>query len=158
MCVSYSKNLYMRCFLNPEGDKWYRVALPDVGKQLASFSTSRIQGTDLRPCPSISALSPSPPIPEQRLLAMLSRQAISAALRSSAPRSAIGRTATAIPHIRSYAQPASSPDTKPPVAVYGLDGTYASALVSPYYPSSLQKPRFESSEPSMLSVLLKTKS
>lgn len=60
---------------------------------------------------------------------MLSRQAVSAAFRSSAPRSAVGRTANAIPHIRSYAQPASSPDTKPPVAVYGLDGTYASALV-----------------------------
>ncbi|MCJ1246290.1 ATP synthase F0 subcomplex subunit OSCP atp5 [Trapelia coarctata] len=59
---------------------------------------------------------------------MLSRQAVSAAFRSSVPRTAVGRTATAISHIRTYAQPASSLDTKPPVAVYGLDGTYASAL------------------------------
>ncbi|KAL8764888.1 MAG: hypothetical protein Q9209_007836 [Squamulea sp. 1 TL-2023] len=29
---------------------------------------------------------------------------------------------------RAYAQAAALPDTKPPVAVYGLDGTYASAL------------------------------
>ena len=60
---------------------------------------------------------------------MLSKQVITAAIRSSAPRTAVGRMAPAIHHIRSYAQPASSPDTKPPVAVYGLDGTYASALV-----------------------------
>lgn len=30
---------------------------------------------------------------------------------------------------RSYAQAAAVQDTKPPVALFGLDGTYASALV-----------------------------
>lgn len=33
--------------------------------------------------------------------------------------------------IRSYATPAAA-DVKPPVALYGLDGTYASALVRGY--------------------------
>lgn len=31
--------------------------------------------------------------------------------------------------LRGYAQAAAVQDTKPPVAVFGLDGTYASALV-----------------------------
>ncbi|KAL8969947.1 MAG: hypothetical protein Q9183_001753 [Haloplaca sp. 2 TL-2023] len=56
---------------------------------------------------------------------MMSRQA----------RSAIGRRAAHInaqqslpANLRSYAQVATAQDTKPPVAVFGLDGTYASAL------------------------------
>ena len=51
-------------------------------------------------------------------------------------RSAIGRRAAHInaqqslpANLRSYAQVATAQDTKPPVAVFGLDGTYASALV-----------------------------
>jgi hypothetical protein len=61
---------------------------------------------------------------------MLSRQTVSAAFRMNIPRSSARQAATAIPHIRTYANPVSQADTKPPVAVYGLDGTYASALVS----------------------------
>lgn len=32
---------------------------------------------------------------------------------------------------RGYAAPAQAANTKPPVPLYGLDGTYASALVCP---------------------------
>lgn len=32
-------------------------------------------------------------------------------------------------NLRGYAQAAAVQDTKPPVALFGLDGTYASALV-----------------------------
>ncbi|MCJ1432972.1 ATP synthase F0 subcomplex subunit OSCP atp5 [Xylographa pallens] len=60
---------------------------------------------------------------------MFSRQVISGALRSNASRGIISRAGAALPSARSYATPASSVDSKPPVAVYGLDGTYASALV-----------------------------
>ncbi|MCJ1391494.1 ATP synthase F0 subcomplex subunit OSCP atp5 [Xylographa bjoerkii] len=59
---------------------------------------------------------------------MFSRQVISGALRSNASRGVITRAGAALPSARSYATPASSTDSKPPVAVYGLDGTYASAL------------------------------
>lgn len=54
------------------------------------------------------------------------------AANTSATRVTIARRAAAQPAIRSYATPASSADTKPPVALYGLDGTYASALVRPF--------------------------
>ncbi|KFX94711.1 hypothetical protein V490_04234 [Pseudogymnoascus sp. VKM F-3557] len=50
------------------------------------------------------------------------------AANTSATRVTIARRAAAQPAIRSYATPASSADTKPPVALFGLDGTYASAL------------------------------
>jgi F-type H+-transporting ATPase subunit O len=54
---------------------------------------------------------------------MFSSRAIVRVARSaaSAPR------AFAAPAIRTYA--ASAQDSKPPVALYGLDGTYAGALV-----------------------------
>ncbi|KAI0124887.1 ATP synthase delta subunit-domain-containing protein [Xylariales sp. AK1849] len=52
---------------------------------------------------------------------MLSRQAFRAA-RAAAPRRTIARTA-----VRSYAA-AATQDVKPPIALYGLDGTYATAL------------------------------
>jgi hypothetical protein len=52
---------------------------------------------------------------------MLPRSAFRA-VRASAPRQAIARTV-----VRGYA--ASTQDVKPPIAVYGLDGTYATALV-----------------------------
>jgi len=48
-----------------------------------------------------------------------------AAVRRTAPRTAI----------RTYAAPAGE-NTKPPIALYGLDGTYASALVSYKTPES----------------------
>lgn len=60
---------------------------------------------------------------------MFSSRAILRATRAAAPsRIAVSRAAVA-PQIRSYATPAAQ-DSKPPVALYGLDGTYASALVS----------------------------
>jgi len=49
--------------------------------------------------------------------ARLMRPAFAAA-RRTAPRTAV----------RTYAAPAAA-DTKPPVALFGLDGTYANALV-----------------------------
>jgi len=39
------------------------------------------------------------------------------------------------PAFRTYAQ--AAPDSKPPVALYGLDGTYASSLVGHQLPKFL---------------------
>lgn len=61
--------------------------------------------------------SPSPPRP-----AMLSRQALRS-LRAAAPQRTLARSS-----VRSYAA-AAAQDVKPPVSIYGLDGTYATALV-----------------------------
>ena len=56
---------------------------------------------------------------------MLSRQ-----MRTFLLRAARGNTQrTLSANLRGYAQAAAVQDTKPPVAVFGLDGTYASALV-----------------------------
>jgi len=46
------------------------------------------------------------------------------AMRVPAPRASIAQFAS----IRNYATPASPASTKPPVALFGVDGTYASAL------------------------------
>lgn len=54
---------------------------------------------------------------------MLSRQALLRSARAAAPSRAIASQA------RFYAAPAASESVKPPVALFGLDGTYASALV-----------------------------
>lgn len=54
---------------------------------------------------------------------MLSRQALRS-LRAAAPQRTFAR-----PSVRSYAAAASAQEVKPPVSVYGLDGTYATALV-----------------------------
>jgi len=58
---------------------------------------------------------------------MLSRQVRVIASRAGASRGSVTQGAVASSFRRAYAQ-ASEPDTKPPVAVFGLDGTYASAL------------------------------
>jgi len=59
---------------------------------------------------------------------MLSSRAILRATRAAASqRVAVPRT-IASSQIRSYAAPAAV-DSKPPKALYGLDGTYATALV-----------------------------
>lgn len=55
---------------------------------------------------------------------MLSRRLFAHAVRSGVPRAPIAA-------VRTYATPASGPSTKPPVALFGIDGTYASALVRP---------------------------
>lgn len=60
---------------------------------------------------------------------MLSRRAFIEAARLSATRSAIGARAVAGPAYRTFATPTAPANPKPPVALYGLDGTYASALV-----------------------------
>ncbi|EGS23876.1 mitochondrial ATP synthase subunit 5-like protein [Thermochaetoides thermophila DSM 1495] len=53
---------------------------------------------------------------------MFSRQAVLRAARSAAPqRALLGQT-------RSFAAPASADKVKPPVTLFGLDGTYATAL------------------------------
>lgn len=57
---------------------------------------------------------------------MLSRQTRPVILRAAARRNA---QPTLPANLRAYAQAAAVQDTKPPVAVYGLDGTYANALV-----------------------------
>lgn len=59
---------------------------------------------------------------------MFSSRALTSAARIAAPRTPI---ATRVAATRAYAQAAapSSSQTKPPVALFGIDGTYASALV-----------------------------
>lgn len=55
---------------------------------------------------------------------MLSRQSLLRAVRTAAP-----RQSAILSQTRAFASPASGSDqVKPPVAVYGLDGTYATAL------------------------------
>jgi len=64
---------------------------------------------------------------------MLSSRAILRATRAAAPqRSAVSNIAAS--QIRGYATPAV--DAKPPIALYGLDGTYASALYTAAVKSS----------------------
>lgn len=67
---------------------------------------------------------------------MLSSRAILRVARASASQRVAAPRVLAASQIRSYAAPApapaaGSPDSKPPVALYGLDGTYATALVRP---------------------------
>jgi hypothetical protein len=61
---------------------------------------------------------------------MLSRSAFRA-VRAAAPQRTVARAA-----VRNYAA-AATQDAKPPIAVYGLDGTYASALVRRPSPSAI---------------------
>lgn len=56
---------------------------------------------------------------------MFSRQAVLRAARSAAPQRAIQAQA------RTYAAAASNEKVKAPVSLFGLDGTYATALVRP---------------------------
>jgi F-type H+-transporting ATPase subunit O len=59
---------------------------------------------------------------------MFSSRALTTAFRAATPRAPIAARVAAT---RSYAAAAapSSAQTKPPVALFGIDGTYASALV-----------------------------
>jgi hypothetical protein len=73
--------------------------------------------------------SASSPIPQSIsfLPAMSAARAFSTALRAGAPRAPI---AARVAGTRSYAAAApTSSGNKPPVALFGVDGTYASALV-----------------------------
>jgi hypothetical protein len=73
--------------------------------------------TKHRPLPSISQLP----------LTMLSRRIAAYA----ASRSAVRPSPMAVRgFVRTYAQAAEGASTKPPIALYGIDGTYATALVS----------------------------
>lgn len=57
---------------------------------------------------------------------MLSARVARAGLRASVQQFSVPRTA-ALNGIRTYATPAQ--DVRPPVALFGIDGTYASSLV-----------------------------
>ncbi|MCJ1367058.1 ATP synthase F0 subcomplex subunit OSCP atp5 [Acarospora aff. strigata] len=59
---------------------------------------------------------------------MLSSRAILPLSRTTASRATIGPRSVVPFGIRTYAQAAPAVDSKPPVALFGLDGTYASAL------------------------------
>ncbi|MCJ1232984.1 ATP synthase F0 subcomplex subunit OSCP atp5 [Varicellaria rhodocarpa] len=59
---------------------------------------------------------------------MLFNQLKSVPLRPGLSGRLIRQATAAIPHARAYAQPAAQQDTKPPIALFGVDGTYASAL------------------------------
>lgn len=58
---------------------------------------------------------------------MLSSRVARAGLRASVQQFSSAPRTAALNGIRTYATPAQ--DVKPPVAVYGIDGTYANALV-----------------------------
>ncbi|KAF1809195.1 OSCP-domain-containing protein [Eremomyces bilateralis CBS 781.70] len=64
---------------------------------------------------------------------MLSRRLFTQAVRSGVPRAPMAS-------VRYYATPASGPSTKPPVALFGIDGTYASALYTAAAKSSSLEP------------------
>lgn len=66
---------------------------------------------------------------------MYAARALSRAARTAAPRVARPAAAPRAVAVRSYAQAANTQSVKPPVALYGVDGTYASALVR-FLPSS----------------------
>ncbi|ROW12918.1 hypothetical protein VPNG_04704 [Cytospora leucostoma] len=65
---------------------------------------------------------------------MLSRQALLRSARAAAPSRAIAS------QVRFYAAPAASEHVKPPVALFGLDGTYATALYTAAAKSSTLDP------------------
>jgi len=60
---------------------------------------------------------------------MLSGRAILPVSRATAWRTATGSRLIVPLGVRTYAQAAVAVDSKPPIALFGLDGTYASALV-----------------------------
>lgn len=60
---------------------------------------------------------------------MFAARALSRAARTAAPRVARPAVTPRVVASRSYAQAAATQSVKPPVALYGVDGTYASALV-----------------------------
>ncbi|KAF2205651.1 OSCP-domain-containing protein [Delitschia confertaspora ATCC 74209] len=68
---------------------------------------------------------------------MFSNRALSSAFRAGASRNPI---APRIVASRSYAAAAAAPNTKPPVALFGIDGTYASALYTAAAKSSALEP------------------
>jgi hypothetical protein len=77
--------------------------------------------------PNASSASSPNPQSISSLLAMSAARAFSTAFRAGAPRAPI---AARVAGIRGYAAAApSSGASKPPVALFGVDGTYASALV-----------------------------
>lgn len=72
-----------------------------------------------------------PTSPQLSPATMFSRQALLRSARTAAPqRALLGQT-------RTFAAPASTDKVKPPIAVFGLDGTYATALVRPPEPAQL---------------------
>jgi F-type H+-transporting ATPase subunit O len=70
---------------------------------------------------------------------MFSSRALLRATRAPATQRLVApRAALAPSQIRNYAAPAAV-DSKPPIALYGLDGTYATALVRiAYFPAWLK--------------------
>lgn len=79
--------------------------------------------------PSNPTTTPSPPQSPVTKAAMLSRQVFRSA-RAAAPQRALLRATPA----RSYAAAAAASEVQVPVAVFGVDGTYATALVRPSPP------------------------
>ncbi|WYZ37491.1 hypothetical protein EsH8_II_000997 [Colletotrichum jinshuiense] len=69
---------------------------------------------------------------------MFSRQAVRT-LRAAAPASRFVAAAR-VPAVRTYAAAAATENVKPPVAVFGLDGTYATALYTAAVKSSSLDP------------------
>ncbi|KAK4101027.1 OSCP-domain-containing protein [Parathielavia hyrcaniae] len=61
---------------------------------------------------------------------MFSRQALLRSVRTAAPQRAL------LGQIRTFAAPAPTEKVKPPVALFGLDGTYATALTSSLEPTA----------------------
>ncbi|MCJ1352199.1 MAG: ATP synthase F0 subcomplex subunit OSCP atp5 [Icmadophila ericetorum] len=71
---------------------------------------------------------------------MLSSKFGSAVCRSALSGRVPTSAAVAIPRARTYATPATPQDTKPPIAVFGIDGTYANALYTAAAKTSTLEP------------------
>jgi len=74
---------------------------------------------------------------------MSAARAFSTVLRAGAPRAPIAARFAAT---RSYAAAANAPDSKPPVALFGVDGTYASALYTAAAKTNVLDPTAKSLE------------
>ena len=83
--------------------------------------SERTTNLQLPQLPSQPQLNPLPNMSMNRALLRASRATATASSRTVAPRAAFTS------QIRNYATPGAA-DSKPPVALYGLDGTYAFCL------------------------------
>lgn len=78
------------------------------------------------PSPLYNPSIPPQHTPRTRQFAMFSRQVIRS-VRAAAPQRAVAVRTTPV---RTYAAAAAANDGQPPISVFGVDGTYASALVN----------------------------
>ena len=93
------------------------IRLLKLQRKRAQLTT--LHSHDLQPTPISLTIVTSVYRPFNMMSSRFARPALTAVTRQTASRTAV----------RTYAAAASTVDSKPPVALFGLDGTYANALV-----------------------------